>query len=128
MDPQNLKFAKSHEWVAVEDGLATVGISKFAVDALTDLVYLELPEVGQEVTAGAVFGVVESVKAASDLYAPVSGTVQEVNEALVSDPGMLSDDPWGAGWMIRVGMSNPAEVDGLMDYDAYKQHCESEGS
>lgn len=126
MDPTTLKFAKSHEWAGVDGDIATIGISKFACDALTDLVYLEQPEKGSSVEAGAVFGVVESVKAASDLYAPVSGEVVEVNEALPDDLGMLSDEPYEGGWIIKVRVSNAAELDALMDHDAYTKHCESE--
>ncbi len=123
MDPTTLRFAKSHEWVSVDGDIATVGISKFAVDALTDLVYLELPEVGSAAEAGAVFGVVESVKAASDLYAPISGEVTEVNEALPDDLGMLSDEPYTGGWIMKVKLSNADEVSALMDHAAYEAHC-----
>lgn len=126
MDPTTLRFAKSHEWVNVEEGTATVGISKFAVDALTDLVYLELPEVGSTLEAGSVFGVVESVKAASDLYAPISGEVVEVNEALPDDLGMLSDEPYTGGWIMKVKLANPDEPASLMDHAAYEAHCAAE--
>jgi glycine cleavage system H protein len=123
MDPTSLRFASSHEWVAVDGDTATVGISKFAVDALTDLVYLELPDVGASFDAGAIFGVVESVKAASDLYLPVSGEVLEVNEALPDDLGMLSDEPYDGGWIVKLKLAKPEEVDGLMDNAAYTEHC-----
>ncbi|MFK7818593.1 MAG: glycine cleavage system protein GcvH [Planctomycetaceae bacterium] len=126
MDPAALKFAKSHEWVGLDGETATIGISKFAVDALTDLVYLELPDVGASFDAGAIFGVVESVKAASDLYLPVSGEVVEVNEALPDDLGMLSDEPYDGGWIVKIELAKPEELDGLMDNAAYTAHCESQ--
>ena len=126
MDPATLKFANSHEWVGVDGETATIGISKFAVDELTDLVYLELPEVGSSLEAGGVFGVVESVKAASDLYAPVSGEVVEINESLPDDLGMLSDEPYDGGWIVRVKLSNPEQLDGLMDHSKYTEHCASQ--
>lgn len=125
MDPTTLKFAKSHEWVSVEGEIATIGISKFAVEALTDLVYLEQPDVGSTLEAGAVFGVVESVKAVSDLYAPVSGEVTEINDGLPEDLGLLSDEPFGGGWIMKIKMSNTGDVDALMDHEAYGKHCEA---
>ncbi len=126
MDPTTMKFAKSHEWISVDGDVATVGISKFAVEALTDLVYLEQPEVGSTIEAGAVFGVVESVKAVSDLYAPVSGEVTEINEGLPEDLGLLSDEPYDGGWILKIKMSNSADADALMDHEAYGKHCESQ--
>lgn len=126
MDPTKYRFAKSHEWVSVEGDTATIGISKFAVDALTDLVYLELPEVGTSLECGEVFGVVESVKAASDLYSPLSGEVIEVNEALPDDLGMLSDEPYSGGWIMKVKPANPQETEDLMDYAAYENQCSAE--
>ena len=127
MDPASLRYAESHEWVALEGDVATIGISKFAVDALTDLVYLELPDVGTTFDAGAVFGVVESVKAASDLYAPVSGEVVETNEPLADDLGLLSDEPFTGGWILKLKVSDPSQVESLMDHAAYTAHCESQG-
>lgn len=120
------KYAKTHEWVSVDGNTATVGISDFAVHALTDLVYIDLPKVGRSLTKGAVFGVVESVKAASDLYSPVDGTVTEVNSSLEGDLATLTADPFGAGWMIKVQLKDAAAVEGLMDEAAYKAFCESE--
>ena len=117
--PDGLKYAASHEWVRDEGGVATVGISDFAVAELTDLVYMELPEVGAAVTKGASFGQVESVKAVSDLYAPVSGEVVEVNDELPDDLGRLSDDAFSAGWIAKIKMSDPAELGQLMDGEAY---------
>ncbi len=126
MDPATLRYAESHEWVALDGDVATIGISKFAVDALTDLVYLELPEVGTTFDAATVFGVVESVKAASDLYAPISGEVIEVNEPLADDLGLLSDEPFSGGWIVKLKVSAPSQVESLMDHAAYTAHCESQ--
>ena len=120
------KYAKTHEWVSVDGNTAAVGISDFAVHALTDLVYIDLPKVGRSLTKGAVFGVVESVKAASDLYSPIDGTVTEVNSSLEGDLATLTADPFGAGWMIKVQLKDAAAVEGLMDEAAYKAFCESE--
>ncbi|MCL4113296.1 UNVERIFIED_CONTAM: hypothetical protein GTU68_007626 [Idotea baltica] len=126
MSNPNLKFSKTHEWVLVDGDTATLGISAFAVQQLTDLVFIDLPEVGQAIGTGEVFGEVESVKAASDLYSPVSGEVTEVNSSLADDLAVLSDDPFEAGWMVKLKLANAGEVDGLMDADAYKQHCDAE--
>ncbi|QDU11691.1 glycine cleavage system protein GcvH [Gimesia aquarii] len=126
MDQGSLKFTKTHEWVGVEGEIATVGITDFAVNQLTDLVYIELPEVGSSYEAGKVFGEVESVKAVSDLYSPVSGEITEANSALVDDQSPLSDDPFGAGWITKVKMSNPAELDQFMNAEEYRKFCESE--
>jgi glycine cleavage system H protein len=117
----DLKFAKTHEWVRPEsDGLATVGISSYAVEALTDLVFMQLPAVGKRVKAGESFGEIESVKAVSDLYAPVSGEVVEVNTALPGKLETLGQDPYGAGWVVRIKADNPAELDNLLDQGAYE--------
>lgn len=126
MDPSTAKYTKSHEWVILDGDEATIGISDFAVKQLTDLVYIELPTVGKTLTAGEEFGVVESVKAASDLYAPISGEVTAVNTDLEDDLAPLSDDPFGNGWMIKLKLANPAELDNLMDRAAYEEHCQSE--
>ncbi len=124
-DP-NLRYAKTHEWVRVEDGEAVIGISDYAQDALSDVVYVELPEVGSTVRQGEPCAVVESVKAAEDVYAPVSGEVIAVNEALDEQPELVNEDPYGKAWFFRVRMTNPEELDALMDADAYKAHVESE--
>jgi glycine cleavage system H protein len=124
--PADLRFAESHEWVRVEGNTATIGISDFAVKELTDLTYVELPAVGKVFKAKQIFGVVESVKAASDLYAPVSGTVTKVNIALESDLTVLSTDPFGQGWMIQVELAAPAEIDQLLDAAAYAKFCAAE--
>lgn len=115
-----MKFAKTHEWARPEpDGTVTVGISAYAVEALTDLVYMQLPAVGAKVTAGASIGEIESVKAVSDLYAPVSGEVVAVNEGLPSALETLGTDPYGAGWIVRIRPDRPAELDTLLDRAAY---------
>lgn len=126
MSSPDLKYAKTHEWVSVDGDLATIGISAFAVEQLTDLVFIDLPEVGASVSANDVFGEVESVKAASDLYSPVSGEITEVNSSLADDLAVLSDDPFSKGWMIKVKLSDASELAALMDDAAYKAHCESE--
>lgn len=126
MDPQGLKFARSHEWVHLEGDVATVGISDFAVRELTDLVYIQLPAVGRRYRQGESFGEVESVKAVSDLYAPCSGEIVAVNSRLVDDLDPLSRDPYGEGWLVRLKVDQPSELDALMDYQAYQQFCASE--
>jgi glycine cleavage system H protein len=126
MDPQTLRFSKTHEWIHLDGETATIGISDFAVRQLTDLVYIELPESGRSLQAGDVFGVVESVKAASDLYAPVAGEVTSANTALEDDLAVLSDDPFGRGWMIKLKVADASAVSSLMGYAAYQEHCRSE--
>lgn len=116
------KYAESHEWISLSGDVATVGISDFAIAELTDLVYMELPSVGTKVAKGEVFGQVESVKAVSDLYSPVSGEIVEVNEELPDDLARLSDDPYGAGWVLKVQLADTSEVDSLMDEAAYNSH------
>ena len=127
MDPQELKFSQTHEWVHLDGDIATVGISDFAVKELTDLVYIELPRVGSQVTAGEAFGEVESVKAVSDLYAPVSGEVIEVNAALADDLAPLSEDAFGGGWIARIRVSDPATVEAMMNHAAYESFCAAGG-
>lgn len=119
--PADLKYSTEHEWARVEGGEATVGITDFAQDELGDVVYVELPVVGSEVEAKATFGVVESVKAVSDLYAPVSGTVVRINEALQEKPELVNTSPYGEGWMIVVRMSRPEEVEQLLSAEEYRQ-------
>ena len=130
MKPENLLFAKTHEWVAVtEDGgqkTATVGLSAFAVEALTDLVFIELPKVGRPVKAEESFCEVESVKAVSDVYAPVTGEVVAVNEKLPDDLETLSNDPYGEGWICRIKITDDSTLKKLMDYATYKKQCEEE--
>ena len=122
--PKELQYAKSHEWVKEEDGIAEIGISEFAQDALGDVVFVNLPQEGDEVIAGEAFGDVESVKAVSDLQSPVTGVVCEVNEALLDAPEQLNSDPYGA-WIIRVKEVTDREE--LMDADAYEAFCAEEG-
>lgn len=124
--PEELKYTEEHEWILVEDELATIGISDFAQDSLGDVVFVELPEVGAEVVAGKAFGVVESVKAVSDVYAPVTGIVEEVNEELPDAPEMINTSPYDDGWMIKIRMTDTSEVDDLMDADAYQSHIAEE--
>lgn len=124
--PEQLRFCDSHEWAYVSDssaGIATIGISAFAVEELTDLVFMALPKVGQTVTAGSEFGEVESVKAVSPMYSPVSGTVVETHSALVDNLESLSVDPYNDGWVIKVKMSDPSELNQLLDWEAYKKQC-----
>ena len=117
--PDDLRYSKEHEWVRAEDGRATIGITSFAADELGDIVFIELPEVGATLSQFGTFGVVESVKAVSDLFAPVSGEVAEVNDALRDKPELLNADPFGEGWIARVTLADAAEIDNLMDAAAY---------
>lgn len=118
--PEELKYTEEHEWVMVEEDLAVIGITDFAQDALGDVVFVELPEVGLSVEAGKAFGVVESVKAVSDIYAPISGTIEEINEDLIDAPEIINTSPYEDGWMIKIKMADAADVDSLMDADAYQ--------
>lgn len=125
--PDNLKYASSHEWVRVDDeGIATVGISDHAQDALGDIVFVELPEPGIEVNAKDEVAVVESVKAASDIYSPVSGEIIEINEALIDAPETVNSVPYDGGWFYKIKLSDEMELDELMDADAYSDHCDEE--
>ena len=130
MKPEELLFAKTHEWAHVESTgggkVATVGISAFAVEALTDLVYMQLPAVGRKVKAGESFGEIESVKAVSDLYSPVDGEVVEVNSALPSKLETLNADPYGAGWIAKIKLTDEATLKNLLDYAAYQKMCAEE--
>jgi glycine cleavage system H protein len=114
-----IKYTPDHEWLSVDGDSATVGITHHAQDALGDVVFVDLPEVGASIDAKAVAGVVESVKAAADVYMPVTGTITEVNEALRADPSLANSDPLGAGWFFKVKLSNPSELDALMDETSY---------
>jgi glycine cleavage system H protein len=124
--PDDLRYTKDHEWIRLENGRGTVGITDFAQDALGDVVFVELPAVGTALTAGQTFGVVESNKTVSDLFAPVAGDVVEVNEELRTRPELVNQDPYGAGWMIRIATSGAADADGLLDAAAYRAQVESE--
>jgi glycine cleavage system H protein len=121
--PEELRYAPTHEWVSADGDVATVGISAFAIAELTDLVFMALPQAGREVAAGEEFGEVESVKAVSPLYSPVSGTITDVNSDLVDRLETLGDDPYEGGWIIRVRMSDPTQVQQLMDHAAYQKQC-----
>jgi glycine cleavage system H protein len=127
MDPKTLRYAPSHEWASLDGGLCTIGITKFAVDQLTDVVYIELPEVGEQIEAGDSFGEIESVKAVSDLYAPVSGEVVEVNQALVKDPTLVAEDPYGKAWMVKIKVGPGTKLDQMMTLDQYEKQIASEG-
>jgi glycine cleavage system H protein len=126
MDLNSLKYTTSHEWVAVDGNTASIGITDFAVKQLTDLVHIELPKVGRKLGAGDTFGEVESVKAVSDLYAPVAGEIVAVNSALEDDLGALSDDPFGKGWMVKLKLADPSSLASLLDRKAYEAHCAEE--
>jgi len=128
MYPADLKYTREHEWVKVEGGQARVGITDHAQQSLGDVVFVELPAVGQAVAQMKPFGVVESVKAVSDLYAPVTGSVVERNAALETKPALVNKDCYGAGWMLVVAMASPAELDGLMDAAAYEAYLAQEGA
>lgn len=122
--PNELQYTRSHEWLLVEDGVATVGLTDFAQDALGDIVFVNLPQPGDEVNAGEAFGDVESVKAVSDVISPVSGVVLEINEELVDNPALVNEDPYGA-WLIKVEQITGEEE--LLDAGAYEAHCAEEG-
>ena len=117
--PSELKFLSSHEWVLVEDGVATIGVSDHAQELLGDLVYVELPEAGTTVAAGDSVGVIESVKAASDTYAPISGEIIEINGDLEDGPERINADPYGDGWMYKIAIEDPEELENLLDAAAY---------
>jgi glycine cleavage system H protein len=117
--PTDRKYLATHEWHKIEGDTATIGITQIAADELTDITYVSLPKVGAKVTANKPFGEIESVKATSDLYSGVSGEILAINDGLNSDPGLVNRDPHAAGWMIKVKLSNPAEVNSLLDTDAY---------
>jgi glycine cleavage system H protein len=123
--PADLKYSKSDEWVRIEGDSATVGVTDYAQDQLNDVVFLELPDVGKTFSKDAVFGVIESVKAASDLHLPVGGTITEVNNGAVDTPETANTDPYGAAWLVKIKLTNAAEADDLMDADAYAAYCES---
>jgi glycine cleavage system H protein len=130
--PEELLYAKTHEWVYLYEGgagerIARVGISAFAVEALTDLVYAELPPIGREVTAGKPFGEIESVKAVSDLYSPVTGKVIATNQDLAGDLSVLNRDPYGTGWLVEIELASGQDTSGLLDYTAYQKQCAEEG-
>lgn len=123
--PQGLRYSQEHEWVSVNGDIATIGITDYAQEQLGDVVYVELPEIGKVLNTGDTLGVVESVKAVSDIYSPVGGTVTEINTDLPNTPEVVNVDPYGKAWMIRVRLSNPSEIDALMDAATYEKFVES---
>jgi len=126
MTPEDSRYAKSHEYVHVEGGVGTIGITDYAQKELGDVVFVELPQVGTELEQGDELGSIESVKAVSELFSPVSGEVVEVNEALAEKPELVNTDPYGDGWMVRVKLATPEEVDELMDAEEYEEYIEKE--
>ena len=125
--PADLKYTKSDEWIRLEGDEAVVGVSDYAQSSLSTLTFVDLPKVGATFKAGEQFGAVESTKAASDIYIPVGGTISAVNSALENDPEVINNDPYGAGWMVRLKPTNKADIDGLLDAAAYTKHCEERG-
>jgi glycine cleavage system H protein len=121
---EGLYYSKEDEWVKVDGDEATIGVTDYAQDALSDVVYLELPEIGASFAAGDIFGVVESVKAASDLYAPIGGEVTAVNDGLVDAPEQVNEDPFGSAWMIKMKVKDAGELEALMDAAGYTAYCE----
>ncbi len=124
--PDELKYTEEHEWVLVEDDIVTIGITDFAQEQLGDVVFVELPEVGDDLEMGKSFGVVESVKAVSDIYAPVSGEVVEINDELPNEPEIINSSPYDDGWLVRLKLTDPGELDDLMDADGYQEFIEKE--
>lgn len=118
--PENLRYTKDHEWISLEGNTATIGITDFAQRELGDIVYVEVETVGKELESGAVFGTVEAVKTVSDLFLPVSGTIIELNPALQGKPELVNNDPYGEGWMVKMTVKDPADVEALMDAKAYE--------
>jgi glycine cleavage system H protein len=121
MIPDDLRYSREHEWLRVDGSTGTIGITSFAADELGDIVFVELPEVGRKLKQFGAFGVVESVKAVSDLFAPISGEVTEVNGALNANPELLNTDPFGAGWIAKLALADPQEADQLLDAGAYEK-------
>lgn len=126
-NPKDNKYTKDHEWVKLDGDIATMGVTNYAATQLGDMVYVEMPAVGTEVTIGESAGALESVKAAADFYSPISGTVIERNDILLDDPGTINADPFGAGWFMKVKPSDPSELDDLMDASAYNEFEKSMG-
>ena len=122
MYPKDFRYTEEHEWVHVEGDVGTVGITEFAQSELGDVVFVELPEVGDPVEAGAEIGTIESVKAVSSLYSPLAGEIAEINEALADKPELVNEDPHGDGWMVKIRLADASEVESLLDADAYREH------
>jgi glycine cleavage system H protein len=127
MTPEDSKYAKSHEYVHMEGEVGTIGITDYAQKELGDVVFVELPQVGTQLEAGDELGSIESVKAVSELFAPVSGEVVEINETLAEKPELVNTDPYGDGWMIRIRVADTSELDELMNAEEYEEYCETEG-
>jgi glycine cleavage system H protein len=124
MNPEGLKFTKEHEWTAIEEGVGRVGITDYAQKQLGDVVFVELPAIGRTLAQGEAFGVVESVKAVSDLFSPLTGKVIAVNQALLDSPQLINSDPYHEGWMIQIKLSKPEEMDALMSFEEYEKFLE----
>ena len=124
--PKDLKYTQEHEWIRIDGKKAVVGITEFAQDQLGDIVFVELPEVGSEVEKESPFGVVESVKTVSDLYAPASGKVTAVNKDLETNPEKVNSEPYGGGWIVEIELSNEKDTESLLDADAYTEQCQKE--
>jgi len=127
MDLKTFRFAKTHEWARLEGDVCTIGITKFAVEQLTDVIYIELPDVGDHVFTGDSFGEIESVKAVSDLYSPINGEVMAVNEKLLDDPTAIAKDPYGQGWMVKVKAEPGSNLDQLLTLDQYEKQIATDG-
>ncbi len=123
--PQDLRYSREHEWVRVEGSIARVGITDFAQDSLGDVVFVQLPDVGLEIVAGASASEIESTKSVSDVYVPVSGAVHAVNEALAENPELVNSDPYGLGWILEVSLTDASELESLLDADAYRAFVEA---
>jgi len=126
MYPKELKYTKTHEWLRREGEEVTVGITDYAQDQINDVVFVELPQVDSDLEAGKEFVVIESVKAAFDIYAPVSGKIIEINEELSNNPGLVNSDPYGAGWLVKIKLTKPEELDKLLSLDEYERSLEKE--
>ncbi len=122
--PDDLKYTEDHEWIEIKDGRARYGITNYAQEELGDIVYVELPQVGEEVKKGDMLGVIESVKTVSDLYAPISGKIEKVNEELEAAPELINDEPYGDGWIVLIEISDETELDALLNPEEYKQETE----
>ncbi len=127
MKPEDLRFAKTHEWVAVDGDVATIGVSDFAVKLLTDIVFLSLPAIGKKFVPGESLGEIESVKAVSDIYAPMQGEVIAVNNTLPDNLTLLNESPYEKAWLLKMRMADPSRLDNLMNYADYQEHCKSDG-
>ena len=125
--PEEFKYTEEHEWVSIEGDIVTIGISDFAQEALGDIVFVELPEVGYQAEAGKTFGVVESVKAVSDIFSPVTGEVVEINEELPDTPELVNSSPYEGAWMLKIKLNDKAQLDSLLDAEAYQAFVEEEG-